>query len=247
MSTTMKLIDKNILITGATSGIGLKLVEKLYQNNSIHIIARDKNKILELQSRYPDLIAYQANLNSVEQLQKAVEEMRANTTKLDVLINNAAVQYTPMLSSDDFVFESIEDEITTNFTAVCCLCYLLLPMLNQNHKAIILNVNSGLGFVPKASSAIYCATKGALDIFSQSLRHQFADTPLQVLQAFLPLVDTHMTKGRGSAKISVEEASERIIYGIEKTIIDHDIGKVKLLRFIQRLSPSLAKIIMRNS
>jgi len=243
----MKLINKKILITGATSGIGLKLVEKLYQKNSIYIIARNQNKINELQSRFPEVVTYQADFSNIVELQAVIRNLNADIQSLDVLINNAAVQYTPTFIDNDFVFKSISDEITTNFTTICCLCYLLLPLLNQQHIAIILNVNSGLAIAPKTTSAIYCATKAAMNTFSQSLRYQLDNTQVQVLQAFLPLVDTPMTKGRGKSKMSVDKVSKEIIKGIEKKIIEHDIGKVKFLRFISRLLPSLAKEIMRKS
>jgi len=243
----MQLINKKILITGATSGIGLKLVEKLYQDNSLYIIARNQDKINQLQREFPRVVAYKADFTNVEELQKAVEELRIEILSLDVLINNAAVQYTPSLIDGDFKFGSINDEISTNFTAICSLCYLLLPMLNQQHSAVILNVNSGLAIVPKTTSAIYCATKGALNIFSQSLRHQLKNTRVTVLQVFLPLVDTAMTEGRGSAKMSVEKVTTKIIKGIEKNILEHDIGKVKFLRLMSRFLPSLAKEMMSKS
>ncbi len=242
----MKLINKRILITGATSGIGLELVKKLYQNNHIYVIARNKHKIEELQSRFPDIVAYQADFSDLIALQDAVNVINREIHSLDLLINNVAVQYTPLITDDDFAVTSIVDEITINFTSICYLCYFLLPLLNQKHSAVILNVNSGLAIAPKTTSAIYCATKGALNSFSQSLRHQLSNTQVKVLQAFLPLVDTPMTEARGNSKMSVDRASRAIIKGIEKTIIDHDIGKVKLLRFINRLFPSLAKKIMRN-
>ena len=243
----MKLINRKILITGATSGIGLALVEKLYQNNYIVIIARNKHKIKELQSRFPNVVAYQADFSDLISIQAVVNVINSEIDGLDLLINNAAVQYTPLMTDDDFAVASIADEITTNFISICYLCYFLLPLLNQQHSAVILNVNSGLAIAPKTSSAIYCATKSALNSFSQSLRHQLKHTQVKVLQAFLPLVDTPMTEGRGHSKMSVDKVSSSIIKGIEKTILDHDIGKVKLLRFINHSFPYLAKKIMRNN
>jgi len=243
----MQLINKKILITGATSGIGLKLVEKLYPDNKLFIIARNQSKINELQIKFPNIIAYKADFNNIEQLKTAVKQIQLAIPSLDVLINNAAVQYTPTFIDSDFEFESISDEITTNFTALCSLCFLLLPTLNHQRSAIILNINSGLALVPKTTSAIYCASKSALNIFSQSLRHQLKSTQIQVLQAFLPLVDTPMTKGRGKRKMTTEKVSAEIIKGIENLILDHDIGKVKYLRLLNRLLPSLAQKIMKES
>ncbi len=243
----MQLINKKILITGATSGIGLKLVEKLYPTNKLFIIARNQHKINQLQINFPGVVAFKTDFKNIDELQTMVKQLQLATPSLDVLINNAAVQYTPTFIDNDFKYESINHEITTNFTALCSLCYLLLPMLSNQRSAVILNVNSGLGLVPKTSSAIYCASKGALNIFSQSLRYQLKNTQVQVLQAFLPLVDTPMTKGRGKSKMTTEKVSTEIIKGIENTILDHDIGKVKLLRLLNRLLPTLAQKIMKES
>jgi len=124
---------------------------------------------------------------------------------------------------------------------------LLLPILNKGHDAVILNVNSALGLVPKRSSAIYCATKSALNTFSQSLRYQLVDSKVEVLQAFLPLVDTAMTAGRGSSKMTPDNAARLMLVGIEKKVANHAIGKTKLLFFINSIAPFLAKSIMRNS
>ena len=144
-----------------------------------------------------------------------------------------------------FCFELIQREIDVNFTSICSLIYLSLPALLQENRSIILNINSGLGLVPKTSSAVYCATKGALNIFSQSLRHQLEHTNVEVMQAFLPLVDTEMTRGRGTGKLTAEEAASKIIKGLGASKQDIDIGKVKLLRLLTRLAPSLARKIMK--
>jgi len=110
---------------------------------------------------------------------------------------------------EEFRYESISYEIALNFTSICSMTYLLLPALLHKEKAIIMNVNSGLGLTPKTSSAIYCATKGALNIFSQSLRYQLEKTNISVQQAFLDLVDTKMTKGRGKNKTAPEVAAKK--------------------------------------
>lgn len=116
----------------------------------------------------------------------------------------------------------------------------------QKSATTIINVNSGLGLVPKTNSAIYCATKGAINIFSQALRSQLEKTNIRVVQIFLPLVNTNMTKGRGVNKLSAKEAALEIIKGLSNSQNDIDIGKVKILRFINRLMPTLAQKIMKR-
>lgn len=243
----MKLRDKRILITGATSGIGQKLVEKLYQHNQIYIIARNADKISELKKSAPMASAFVADLSDLNSVNEAAKKILLEVNQLDLLINNAAVQNTPTLIDRNFDYCSIAEEITTNFSAICCLTYLLLPALNRDHKAIILNVNSALGIAPKKTSAVYCATKAALNHFSLSLGYQLEATNIEVQQAFLPLVDTPMTEGRGNNKMPIETAAELMIKGIENSVVENNIGKTKLLRVLNRLSPSLAKSIMRKS
>ncbi len=122
-----------------------------------------------------------------------------------------------------------------------------MPILLHKNKAVILNINSALALAPKTSSAIYCATKGALNIFTQSLRYQLEKTNISVQQVFLELVDTSMTRGRGKNKVSAEDAAKKIILGIERDISEHNIGKVKILRILLRLAPSIAQKILKNN
>jgi uncharacterized oxidoreductase len=127
------------------------------------------------------------------------------------------------------------------------MCYLFLPALSHGGEAAIVNINSGLGLVPKSSSAVYCATKGAMNIFSQALRSQFKSTVVIVFQAFMPLVDTPMTTGRGTGKVSAGQAARQILNGIERNKLDYDIGKTKVLRTLNRFIPAVARALMARS
>ncbi len=242
----MKLNKKCIVITGGTSGIGYEMTKYLHPNNQVIVISRGASKLNRLTQELEGLVTYQADLCKLGDIEVAADAIVKRFEVIDVLINNAAVQYTPAFLDDEFRYESISHEITLNLTSVCNLTYLLLPALLHHHKAVILNVNSGLALAPKTSSAVYCATKGALNIFSQSLRYQLEKTNISVQQAFLQLVDTSMTTGRGKNKMSAETAAMQIIRGIEHDIHDHDIGKVKLLRGLLRLAPSIAQNIMKT-
>jgi len=237
--TQMKLNKKRVVITGGTSGIGYEMVKYLQPNNEIIVISRSADKLKNLTQEFSNVITYQADLSNLDELETIASVIADRFKIIDVLINNAAIQYTPTFNDEAFDYASINHEVTLNFTSICSLTYLLLPALTHREKAIILNINSGLALAPKTSSAIYCATKGALNIFSLSLRYQLENTNISVQQAFLELVETAMTTGRGKNKMSAEEASRIIIGGIEREVLDHDIGKVKLLRFLLRLAPSI--------
>lgn len=241
----MNTVDKHIVITGGASGLGLELLRQLYKSNEISIIARPSSGLEKLRRTYERVNIYEADLADLNSVGEAADLLIKSEKKIDILINNAAVQYTPQFLDEDFRFETIKREIDINFTSICTLIYLLMPNLLQSSPSIILNINSGLALVPKTSSAIYCATKGALNIFSQSLQNQLENTNIDVKQVFLPLVDTAMTKGRGKGKLPVEKAVTDIIQGLSNSGNVIDIGKVKLLRPLQRLSPGIAQQIMK--
>lgn len=241
----MKLNNKRIVITGGTSGIGYQLVSLLNSNNEVIVIAKDPDKIKSLVNEYKEVVAYKTDLSKQQEIELTADKIIERYGYIDLLINNAAVQYTPCFLDDNFNPKGIEHEIAVNFTAICSLCYKLLPSLLHENKAIILNVNSGLALAPKTESAVYCATKSAMTNFTIALRYQLEKTNIDVQQAFLVIVETAMTEGRGRKKITAAAAAKKIIHGINKEINDHDIGKVKLLRFLLRLAPSLAKKIMK--
>lgn len=242
----MKLKEKTIVLTGGTSGIGLEILKNLYQENTVIVIARHMDKLTEQNLILNQIVSYTCDLSNLKQLDEVATKILERYPKIDVLINNAAIQYTPKFLDSDFSIESIEHEITVNLTSVCRLTYLLLPSLLKDSRSLILNVNSGLALAPKKTSAIYCATKSALNSLSLSLQYQLEETNIRVLQGFMPLVDTPMTKGRGSKKISAAKAAQKLINGLkeEKSIID--VGKVRLLRLLLHFYPRLAYKIMKR-
>ena len=243
----MRLEDKRIVLTGGTSGIGYELVKLLCPKNEVIVIARDPSKLDELGIQKPSIVPKCCDLTNLEGLEKLASEIVKSYGSIDVLINNAAIQSTAKFTDDLFDWKTIPQEITTNLTAPCCLTYWLLPALSASNSARIVNINSGLALTPKKHSAVYCATKSALDGFTRSLRYQLADSNIGVQQVFFELVDTAMTSGRGKNKRSAASAAKEVMHTIEAEIPDHDVGKVKLLRLLLRLAPGLARRILKNS
>lgn len=236
---------QHIVITGGASGLGLALLQQLREQNEISTIARPSDGLDVLRKTHPQINIYEADLADIGSVERAADLLVKTESKIDILINNAAVQYTPRLVDEDFRYETIRREIDVNFTSVCVLIYLLMPRLLQSSSAKILNINSGLGLVPKTSSAIYCATKGALNILTRALRNQLEGTNINVRQVFLPLVDTAMTQGRGSGKMPVDEAATAIVRQLSTGRGDIYVGKVRALRVVNRIAPGLAARIMK--
>ena len=242
----MKLESKIIVLTGGSSGVGLDLLRRLIGRNTLINLSRSAPPNAEADGS-AGFRHIPTDLADPVSVADAIQEIRDSYPDgVDGLINCGAVQFLPQFLAEDFDHSSIATEIAINFTSPAELISGLLDGMLQRPEAFVLNVNSGLGIVPKRESAIYCATKSGLDNLTHGLRAQLADTNVRMQQAFLPLVDTPMTAGRGSGKITSASVADQIIRQIESGKPDLDIGKVKLLRSINRIAPSLANRIMQK-
>ena len=226
----MKLENKTIVLTGASSGVGLDILRQIGPANRVIGLSRNAPpaEVVQAAQSYTHIATDLADANSVAE---AVQEVvKRHQDAIDGLINCGAVQFTPRFVDPEFDSSLIAKEIAINLTSPIELIAALIANLSAGKDPFIMNINSGLGIVPKHESAVYCATKAALDNFSRGLRAQLAGTDIVVQQAFLPLVDTPMTAGRGTGKLTSKQVASQIIGAIQRRSPDTDIGKVKLLR-----------------
>lgn len=93
---------------------------------------------------------------------------------------------------------------------------------------------------------MYRGTKGGLHIFTKALRYQLEGSRIKVFEIIPPLVDTPMTEGRGSGKIPPAQLADEFIEKFGQDRFEVNIGRTKLLRLIQRVSPSLADKILKT-
>lgn len=243
----MKIHKNKILITGATAGIGKALVEKFLElDNQIIAVGRNENKLEELLKLNNKIIPFKCDISRQEDLDKLTLFIEQEHTDLNILINNAGMQYNYNFIEEPQLLHKVAYEINVNFLAPLKLIALLLPTLQANENSAIVNISSGLAIVPKAQAPVYCATKAGLHIFSKSLRYQLKK--IKVFEIIPPLVDTAMTegRGRGKGKISPQKLVEDFIKAFKKNNYEVNIGKVKLLRIINRISPRIADKIMKG-
>jgi uncharacterized oxidoreductase len=119
------------------------------------------------------------------------------------------------------LLSSKDDEVAINFAAPIRLCALFTPILLKRKKAAIVNISSGLAFVPIAMTPVYCATKAAIHSFTISLRHQLRDTSVRVFEAAPPTTDTELDQSFAGAQeqayrgISPQEVAAAIIEGMK--------------------------------
>jgi uncharacterized oxidoreductase len=189
---TMKIEGNTVLITGGATGIGLALAERFMQAGStVAICGRREDKLNEAKAKHPQLITRACDVANADERVALLEWATRELPALNVLINNAGIQQRFSLQQPPD-WQQMHNEIAINFDAPVHLSTLFIPHLMQQPRSAILNVSSGLAFVPMAGASVYCATKAALHSFTMSLRHQLIGTSIEVIEIIPPAVQTDL-------------------------------------------------------
>ena len=241
----MQTQGNKVLITGATSGIGEALLQAfLAEHNQVIAVGRNREKLATLAQQHQGIIPFACDLAKAGELDRLTLFVEQEHPDTNILVNNAGIQFNYHFLEEPQLLSKIELEVQVNFLAPLRLIALLLPTLESQPASAIVNVSSGLGLVPKRQAPVYCGTKAGIHIFSKSLRYQLQRT--KVFEIIPPLVDTQMTAGRGKGKISPDQLAAEFMRAFRKDQYEVAIGKVKLLKLIQRLAPRLADRIMQG-
>ena len=188
----MNISSNTVLITGGSNGIGFALAERFLKGGSeVIICGRRENKLNEVKSKYPEIHTFQCNTGNEFERKELFSKITEQFPNLNVLINNAGIQRRVKLA-DENDWKKTEEEILINFNAYIHLSILFIPHLLKQNNPVIMNVSSGLAFVPMASAPVYCATKAGIHSFTMSLRYQLSKTPVKVVEIIPPAVDTDL-------------------------------------------------------
>ncbi|HTA16152.1 MAG TPA: SDR family NAD(P)-dependent oxidoreductase, partial [bacterium] len=192
----MNLSGCTALITGGGTGIGLALAEALMKEGSqVLVCGRREEPLVQAQERFPGLEYKVCDLADSADREALFEWVRLKHPGMDLLINNAGVQRDINFRKGLEELENGENEVLVNLEAAIYLTAQFMPLLLARDEAAIVNVSSGLAFVPLAAAPVYCATKAGLHSFSQSLRHQLSGTSVKVFELIPPAVDTELGQG----------------------------------------------------
>jgi len=213
----MELGSNTVLVTGGASGIGLALAERFLRAGSTVIVCgRREEKLREAKDKHPELHTRVCDVADESQRVALAEWAVRAFPRLNVLVNNAGIQLRVALSEPG-QWERVREEIVINFEAPVHLSTLFIPHLRRQKHAAIVNITSGLSFAPMARVPVYCATKAALHSFTLSLRHQLADTPIEVIEIIPPAVDTDLGgPGLHTFGVKVEDFLDAVLPRIEK-------------------------------
>jgi len=192
----MKLTGNTILITGGGSGIGRGLAEQFHKlANQVIIAGRRKQALDETVAANPGIKALPLDIQDPVGIKTFVARAAAEFPALNVLVNNAGIMRPENLLAPKRDLADSEAIVATNLLGPIRLTAALLPHIEKQPHATIINVSSGLAFLPLALTPTYCATKAALHSYTESLRYQLRGTQIEVIELIPPYVATHLMDG----------------------------------------------------
>jgi uncharacterized oxidoreductase len=192
----MNLTGNTILITGGGSGIGRGLAEALHLlGNHVVIAGRRQSVLDETTAANPGMKSLPLDIESPAAIRAFAAQLVADFSSLNVLINNAGIMRAENLRAQQPDLADAEAIVTTNLLGPIRLTAALLHHLEKQPHATVMNVSSGLAFVPLVFTPTYCATKAAIHSYTQSLRYQLKSTSIEVLELIPPYVQTDLMDG----------------------------------------------------
>ncbi|GBG37789.1 SDR family oxidoreductase [Mycobacterium montefiorense] len=192
----MQMTGNTVLVTGGGSGIGRGLAESLHRlGNQVVIAGRRRELLQAVVAANPGIECMSLDQSDAADVRRFAVELTDRYPEFNVLVNNAGTQRVEDLTASNVGLA--EQSIAINLMGPIRLMSTLLPALLRKPRAAILNVTSGLGFMPSALTPTYCATKAALHSYTESLRFQLRDTAVQVIEVIPPHVQTGLQGERG--------------------------------------------------
>jgi uncharacterized oxidoreductase len=231
----MKTTENTILITGGGSGIGRGLAEAFHAlGNHVIIAGRRKEALDDTTRANPGMTSFTLDVEDPASIRSFAAELATRHPALNVLINNAGIMRVEQVQAQPEILADAESIIATNLLGPIRLTAALLPVLQKQPHSIIMNVSSGLAFVPLAPTPTYCATKAAIHSYTQSLRYQLQGTAIEVLELIPPYVATDLLDGASDPRAMPLDkfiAEVMQILKIQPATAEICVENVKPLRF----------------
>ncbi|WP_260582539.1 SDR family oxidoreductase [Sphingopyxis sp. PET50] len=193
----MKTTGNSILVSGGGSGIGLALAQRWHDAGNVVIVTgRNAAKLESATQGRPDMHAMTLDVTDPAAIEAFAAEVTARFPALNILVNNAGIMgYEDATAARDLTLA--EDTVVTNILGPIRLTDALVDHLAARADAAIVNVTSGLAFVPLPKAPTYSATKAAMHSYTVALRAQL-EGRVEVIELAPPAVRTDLTPGQST-------------------------------------------------
>jgi uncharacterized oxidoreductase len=232
---------KNIFITGGTSGIGLGLA-KAFHSLGAHVVVGGRNEegLRAVAQNHPGIDWCVVDVSQRASIERAQRDISLRFPNLDGLINNAGIQHT-LSFAEDVSLDLLESEIDTNFRGLIQMTAAFLPLLRKQPSATLVQVSSGLAFVPLIAAPVYSATKAAVHSFTVALREQLKGGSVKVVELIPPLVETNLHRDQAREvknPMPLHAFIKEAMAGLQAGTAEINVGRVGVLRVGARVAPS---------
>lgn len=248
-----KVDGKTIIVTGASSGIGLTVSKHLAQAGAhVLLLARTKEKLdevkAEIEAEGGKASVFPCDLNDMESIDAVSKEILAAVDHIDILVNNAGRSIRRAVHESVDRFHDFERTMQLNYFGAVRLVLNILPHMMQRKDGQIINISS-IGVLANATRfSAYVASKAALDAFSRCLSAEVHSHKIAITSIYMPLVRTPMIAPTKIYKyvptLSPEEAADLIAYAIvkrPKKIATH-LGRLASITYA--IAPDINNILM---
>ena len=237
---------QTVLITGGGSGIGLALAQKfLAHGNAVIITGRDLTKLQSVQSAHPNVHIVQSDITRDEDIKRLKDHIERQFNGLDVLINNAGIMNLVDTGREDQDLQMQLQEIEINYSSPIRVLHHFLPLLKRSSQAVLVNVSSGLAYVPFAQAPVYSGTKSALHFWTRSIRLHLKPHRIRVVELLPPVVNTPLAQAANIADddnltpMAPEKLADHFWKGYIGGAEEITPGISKALKAMSRLAPAL--------
>lgn len=220
----MNMTGNTILITGGASGIGRGLAEAFHRlGNQVIVAGRRRDYLDAVTQANPGMRAIELDVTDHQSIAEASARLLREHPSLNVLINNAGMMAldNPAEPIDD---RMLVESIATNFLGPIRMTSALIGHLKAQPAATIVNVTSGMGFVPFAIGAVYSASKAALHSWTMTLRYQLRDSSVKVVELAPPWVRTDLlnsneAEGAMPRTAFIDESMALLASGVDEVLV----------------------------
>lgn len=241
----MDLKNSTILITGGTSGIGLELVKQLTeQGANIIITGRKIDGLKETKKLFPNVATFQSDVSNPKDIEQLYRDVTTQFPELNIIINNAGLMRLIDLQDTTLDLENINREVMTNLSGSIQMVHQFLPHLTKQKSAAIVNVSSGIAFMPYSVAPIYSATKAGVRAYTQALRLQLENTNVKVFEMIPPGVNTNLqndwaVQPNPSMMMSVDKMVKVAINGMLNDKPELKPTAISIIKLASRIIPNV--------
>ena len=241
----MNLQANTVLITGGTSGIGKELARQLLAlGNTVIVTGRDEGRLLAAGERLGGVHALRCDVDDPASVRELHARAVAEHPGINMLINCAGIMRKIDLQRVGDDLEDLTREVRTNLNGTMWMNAVFVPHLLRQPNAAIVNVSSGLAFIPMPIAPVYSASKAAVHAYTVALRLQLKNTGVKVFELAAPGTDTPLFHGdfdeddtRGVRPMAVQPMVVRALAGLRRDELEIRPGMANVLKLFSRLSP----------